>query len=972
MAIHYNAFISYRHQPEDIAAAERLHRSLERYKAPKGIREKTKPITRIFRDKDELPITSNLTDDITAALENSDYLIVICSTHTRESTWVQREIETFLKTHDRSKVLTLLVNGEPYETIPEILLREEVTDPVSGEKQMVDIEPLSCDWRTRKHRREEFLRLAAALLGCRYDDLRQRHRQYQTRRMVAIFSAALVACLCLTAYFIYTGIQIQSNLEQSQRNQSQYLSAASQERLKEGDRLTAMYLALAALPTQENERPYLPAAELALAEAIGMYDPAGEVAAVGVLMPEALVHDVQISADGRFAAIMDARKRITFWDTHTFGQIGALTLQSTPQSMRFTPDGNVLFEEWNLLSCYSVQAELLWSAEKTGGILLQEQTLLMLDGRNLHTVDLKTGETVDTLRMKAEGGTLLAFDENTVVMKNTLEGTVSMVNRKDGRTTELLKTEGYYSSAAFTEEGNVLLMGADALSMNGDYGNFTVYSPQKINVFCYDSTDGQTLWQTLITSCRYSTVESLEVIAGEGKIFCQYGNSFAVLDEKTGQELTGMDVPSIPKLLRVYTDSAKGVLEDGTFFVYDFADETCLTSALMEGGLEMVLHAEGTYLACHKLDMEVTVYRSQSDQSAQPICTEETEGLSVSKTVQSGDLLVAETYERSVLMIDLKENRVCWKYEFENAYREELLGISTDGKSVWLQDSKSSLLRLDMQTGKKTSMPLPSANLWEASSFFYDGGKIYYTSKDNEQFYFLSYDPDRETLKQYTLCPQEKSARIVLVTEEYAVIHAGTTVYLLDLDTEKVTRLVTDYEKTVYAAGDGNRIALAVDNRIVLVNCPQEEFQIGENHAVSLRFYEDELLLVCDDGALYRCDMDGTLLSRTTMHLFNTFYYNASQEDNDGIQWNFTADGELILNLFGAGNIVSCESWQARAYVLNLACYWKEQDMMLVHTNADGMHGFKRRSTQEVLALAIDQLGEFELSDEKKAFYGIE
>ena len=56
METYFNAFISYRHHPEDIAAAEQIHRALERYKAPKGIREKTKPITRIFRDKDELPI----------------------------------------------------------------------------------------------------------------------------------------------------------------------------------------------------------------------------------------------------------------------------------------------------------------------------------------------------------------------------------------------------------------------------------------------------------------------------------------------------------------------------------------------------------------------------------------------------------------------------------------------------------------------------------------------------------------------------------------------------------------------------------------------------------------------------------------------------------------------------------------------------------------------------------------------------
>ena len=121
MQQHYNAFISYRHHPDDIRVAEQVHRSLERFRVPAAIKKRCGKIQRLFRDKDELPITSNLTEDITRALKNADYLIVICSEHTAESLWVQREIELFLTTHDRSKVLTVLASGQPKDTIPEIL-----------------------------------------------------------------------------------------------------------------------------------------------------------------------------------------------------------------------------------------------------------------------------------------------------------------------------------------------------------------------------------------------------------------------------------------------------------------------------------------------------------------------------------------------------------------------------------------------------------------------------------------------------------------------------------------------------------------------------------------------------------------------------------------------------------------------------------------------------------------------------------
>ncbi len=125
MDIHYNAFISYRHHPADIKVAEQIHRGLEHYRVPKALKKARDTKLRLFRDKEELPITSNLSDDITRALENSDFLIVICSTHTKESLWVQREIETFLQTHDHSRVLTVLVDGEPYDTIPQILCSTE-------------------------------------------------------------------------------------------------------------------------------------------------------------------------------------------------------------------------------------------------------------------------------------------------------------------------------------------------------------------------------------------------------------------------------------------------------------------------------------------------------------------------------------------------------------------------------------------------------------------------------------------------------------------------------------------------------------------------------------------------------------------------------------------------------------------------------------------------------------------------------
>ena len=111
----YDAFISYRHTALDLSVAKKLHKALETYHIPKSVQKKTgkKRINRVFRDQEELPIGSDLNDNISDALKEAEYLIVICSPDTPGSYWVSKEINTFIELHDREHVLAFLVAGEP-------------------------------------------------------------------------------------------------------------------------------------------------------------------------------------------------------------------------------------------------------------------------------------------------------------------------------------------------------------------------------------------------------------------------------------------------------------------------------------------------------------------------------------------------------------------------------------------------------------------------------------------------------------------------------------------------------------------------------------------------------------------------------------------------------------------------------------------------------------------------------------------
>ena len=208
----YNAFISYRHISPDKEIADRLQKKLENYKLPKSL-SKGRGLgnLHIFRDETELPTSSNLSNDIKKALEDSEFLIVICSKTTGESRWCMEEIEYFKQLHNgnNSKIITVVADGSPEEVFPPALCNEliEVTDD-NGNKvyQNHIIEPMAANVsggdlrKSLKKLNTEFLRIAAPLFGCGYDSLYDREHKKKTRKILAFGALALSILLLFGIY----------------------------------------------------------------------------------------------------------------------------------------------------------------------------------------------------------------------------------------------------------------------------------------------------------------------------------------------------------------------------------------------------------------------------------------------------------------------------------------------------------------------------------------------------------------------------------------------------------------------------------------------------------------------------------------------------------------------------------------------------------------------------------------------------
>ena len=245
----YDAFISYRHTELDKFVAENLIKELESFKLPKNVAKKLKgkktKIERVFRDREELPLTNNLEEPIVEALQNSEWLIVICSPRLPESVWCKKEIETFISLRGREHVLAVLIEGEPSESFPEELLYkiQEVTlEDGTTQQVKVPVEPLAADFRGKgkkgvaKAMKTEKLRLLAAMFGVHYDDLRQRHRERRLRRIATISAIIGAACLLFGVYCAFTAMRIQKQKEQIEE-QSTQIMAQSDEILKQNEEI---------------------------------------------------------------------------------------------------------------------------------------------------------------------------------------------------------------------------------------------------------------------------------------------------------------------------------------------------------------------------------------------------------------------------------------------------------------------------------------------------------------------------------------------------------------------------------------------------------------------------------------------------------------------------------------------------------------------------------------------------------------
>ena len=1024
MIDHYNAFISYKHAPEDTRVAEAVQRGLEHFHIPAKIKSSTgmKKIDRIFRDKDELPITSDLSETIANALAHSDYLIVICSTNTKESAWVPREIEYFLRFHTKKDIFTVLVNGEPQDVIPEMLLYEDryVLDQNGMQQRVrIPIEPLSCDFRMplKKAEKVELPRLACGLIGCSYDELMNRRRQYRMRRVMLATAAAFSVSLAFISYLLYSRHEINKNYLSSLRNQSKYLANESENLLNDEQRITALQLVLEALPKDENDpRPITPEAISALTEGTLAYETNDGVnihATWNYIMPN-YIEDFKVSSDSSTITIRDAENVLGIWSTRTHEQILYLDkIGEKINGMEYLSEKSLVFWTDNKIICYdTISGKMLWEYTlKEGAFLLQENLTASDSSLFIATEDLRfieidssTGEAKNEYHLDKKDiqedfllseaklspdGTRIAFRGNVGVFEYVYG--VMDIDTGDVRISDPI--EEFVRHIEWIDDTN-LMVSHIYVDFNGSMsiGDLDILSEDHSTILCVDPATLEDRW-TADFACTGVTLNGgFFNLAKTGSVVYYSGNVATTYDLATGETLYVHNVNS--SIIDVSDRDGDGnplyITEHGdyTYPALNVSDRSVYSKKYFAEDLRQVVVNEGVYVR-QFLGYEVIYYGvGVYDDNWKPL-SDDIAITSYSTDYYMGeDTLAVLTEEDDIPVLSLfglgdnkKSSQV--KLSKDDSFSQySILGIKDNKVQVGhLESSRYELITVDISTGDMETEEISNSYASLISSGVDDSGKMVYVFKDDHLKYKLGLY-DLETKKTNSIALPEDAGyptkAPLYFKDSNSVYFFGAKEYIIDVKegTSEEVDVPSQWIGTdcISENSNGELIALSDGKRIILldkegkvivkIDCPGIA-PVGMSFTPNGK----ELLVVYGDGGLYWYSVEGIFKKKSRASV----YYNSTGK----VHFDYDTDNGIIyIQMSMLTDMIDMDSGVEFTHIVNCYGHHDKTDTFITQsydTKKTVKVGYYPHYTvDELIDMAQEITDGTKLSDELKSQYGIE
>ena len=519
------AFISYQRQDEEYA--EWFRKKLEHYRLPSSLRKKDaslpKEIRPIFRDALELT-GGFLAQEIEQALEQSKFLIVVCSPRSARSPWVNKEVEYFIQSGRTQYIIPYIIDGEPFaqdesnECFPPALRALTADNELLG----INMNELGRDAAA--------IKVVARMFGLRFDALWQRYEREQRRNRWLVVGGALlfaVVSLAIGGYIYRNNLELDRTNEalreermkvEAEKNRAEealaslhlandsiekqhvFLEQTNSELVEERDNVvranwgmyenqsryvaekaialtdadesyTARLLCLDILPHDLNnpDRPYTPEAEMALRYACEHYS--------GTLRGHTYdVNSATFSPDGRYIVSASSDNTLKIWDTKKWECIKTLEGHtSSVNSAAFSPDGR-----------YIVSASL-------------DKTIKIWDTKNWECIKTLEGHTkpVNSATFSPDGKYIVsASDDKTIKIWST----------KSGECTKTLEGHaGFVKSVTYSPDGKYIVSASNDNTLK-------IWSTE--NWECIKTLEGHTY---IVTSATFSPDGKYIVSASDDK-----------------------------------------------------------------------------------------------------------------------------------------------------------------------------------------------------------------------------------------------------------------------------------------------------------------------------------------------------------------------------------------------------------------------------------------------------------------------
>lgn len=767
---YYDAFISYRHTELDSFVAKNLHKQLESFKLPKNVARKMQAnakedgngnkvgsktrITRVFRDQEELPLVTNLADPIMEALEKSEFLIVICSPRLKESMWCKKEIETFIRLHDREHVLAVLIEGEPDDSFPEELLYrevEEVAHDGSVIKKKVPVEPLAADVRgnseteIKKKIKSEVLRLAAPMFQCGYDDLRQRHREQRMRKIITASLAGSAVCLAFGVVSTTMALQIQRQnvkiteqseeiAKQADEIEAQYIEAmrsncisqaqASANLLEEGDRIRAIETALAAYPSEENPNiPYTAQANFALSESLRLYENGTLILPDRMLEADTTINFMKVSPEGSKVLTVDDFGALCVWDGASGEKVVAFPIEELfdviEEKFAFRDEDEFLYPTENGVALYDVLSQsniFEFDCGKYSMLLYnEERDVVLIQGWDeLYLLQGSDGQILyHTVWTERDSGTYknIAFSEDgrQFAVSYTSDD-VSGRNRVDVYNTDSGEVILQYA----IQDGNVETMRFvnEILYVTVNSADEESFLEADMNGMLYacDLTQDNTFLWTYLSEGRWVYEVSVSTREDSNYMLCSSYGMAVVLDKRDGSYIDTFSFNSeIAKMANyVGTNTFLVFTRDGTWHYVNLDRMEDLVgptfSHCNSNNVKAFEMGDGYCATLPYMDKNVTLYRRAIGRNYE-VLYESARNFSNAAISADGEYLAVNSYGDSyniyVEMIDANSGEILWTYENEDFY--ENMSFYKAKEMLALVASESIYL-LDVETGDEKAV----------------------------------------------------------------------------------------------------------------------------------------------------------------------------------------------------------------------------------------------------------------------------